>query len=118
VPIRSTASPDFLWNSLLDRIRSGEDIAMAGNQLFRFVINFEDSGKDGNVVGLGIAPLTIIVDQLPLMTLSVVTFVLVVGVIIFLIVRRIIEYRLWDMLKMVWIVSATLVIMAVTGAVV
>jgi hypothetical protein len=91
---------------------------MAGHQLFRFVMNFQDSGKDDDVVALGIAPFTIVIGQLPLMILSIVTFALAAGVFIFLIVRQTIEYGLWDGLKMLGIVSATLLVAVVTGAIV
>jgi hypothetical protein len=114
---------DFLGNpshyhTSFNRIRSSDDITMAGHQLFRFVMNFQDAGKDSDVVALGIAPFTIFIKQFPLMILSIVTFVLIAAVFICLIIRQTIEYRLWDGLKMLGIVNATLLVMVVTGAIV
>jgi hypothetical protein len=114
------AECDYLGNpahyhTSFDRIRSSADITLAGNQIFHFVMHFEETSKDRDYVGLGIAPLVIIIDQLALMILSILTFVIVLSVVIFLIVTKRLTIIRTEVLSIVGVSFVPLIVLIILG---
>lgn len=71
---------DFIGNpghyhTKLDKIRSSRDITILGNQVFYFVMNFDDDEQELNYGVIGISPFSIAIFLVPLKAMCVVMLV-------------------------------------------
>ncbi len=89
-----------VYHTKYDRIEEGNEyhLKVAGNQLLDFILNYEAEGYNGNSVGYGIAPISVVFPMLVMYILIPIVFIVSV-VLIIIKERKEIKVFLKDLLK-------------------
>ena len=65
-----------VYHTKYDRINKEEHLKIAGNQLFNFVLNYNNNGYNGNSFGYGIAPICVVLPSLVIYIITPIIFIL------------------------------------------